>query len=94
MNQQPERPCAACGGTWTQQSITHAQLWGDRLYRFEDVPALVSSQCGEVWLGAQVSQWIDRMIQEQPVPSRYEQVPVFVLRRYCHRRCKNPHNAG
>lgn len=79
MNQQPEGPCAACGGTWTRQSITHAQLWGDRLYRFEDVPALVCSQCGEVWLGAEVSQWIDRMIQEQPAPARYEQVPVFIF---------------
>ena len=79
MNQQPEGPCAACGGNRTRQSITHAQLWGDRLYRFEEVPALVCSQCGEVWLGAEISQWIDRMIQEQPAPARYEQVPVFVF---------------
>ena len=76
---QPKLICAECGGTLRTRSITHTQAWGGKLYRLENVPARVCAQCGEVWLGAEVSQWIDQMIQEQPAPARYEQVPVFVF---------------
>jgi len=45
----------------------------------ESVPALVCSQCGEVWLEAEVGQLIDKIIQQHPQPKRYHQVPVFSL---------------
>jgi hypothetical protein len=58
---------------------THQQPWGGELYEFENVPALVCCQCGEVWLEAGVAQLIDRIIQEHPQPTRFHQVPVFSL---------------
>jgi YgiT-type zinc finger domain-containing protein len=50
--------CSRCGGTLEHKIITHQQHWGDELYEFENVPALVCCQCGEVWLEAEVAQLI------------------------------------
>jgi YgiT-type zinc finger domain-containing protein len=71
--------CAICGGTLEHKTITHQQPWGAELYEFENVPALVCRQCGEVYLPAEVTQRIDVIIQERPQPERYHQVPVFSL---------------
>src|ERR1017187_4840377 len=71
--------CAQCGGSLESQNITHRQQWGDELYEFENVPALVCAQCGEVWLEAEVGQLIDKIIQQHPQPKKYHQVPVFSL---------------
>jgi len=71
--------CSRCGGTLERKTITHQQPWGDELYEFENVPALVCRQCGEVWLEAAVGQLIDKIIRENPRPTKYHQVPVFSL---------------
>ncbi len=71
--------CEHCGGTVEHKTITHTQPWGSELYEFENVPALVCRQCGEVYLAAEVSQLIDSIIHEHPQPKRYHQVPVFSL---------------
>ena len=71
--------CTVCGGSLEQKTITHQQPWGEELYEFENVPAMVCRQCGEVWLEAEIGQLMERIIQEQPKPSRYHQVPVFSL---------------
>ncbi|MBI3666619.1 MAG: type II toxin-antitoxin system MqsA family antitoxin [Acidobacteria bacterium] len=69
--------CAECGGTLAQRTITHTQAWGDQLYRFDQVPALVCTQCGQVWLPAEVSQLVDEIIQAPPKPKKFYRVPVF-----------------
>ena len=76
-----ERPsrCGECGGSLQETSIVHTQPWGDDLYRFEDVPALVCAQCGNTWLAAQVSQAMDQIIQSHVSPKRIQSVPVFSL---------------
>lgn len=71
--------CPQCGGSFEAKTITHQQTWGEELYEFENVPALVCAQCGEVWLGAQVAQLIESVIKSHPQPKRYHQVPVFSL---------------
>jgi YgiT-type zinc finger domain-containing protein len=71
--------CSRCGGTLEHKTITHQQPWGTELYEFENVPALVCRQCGEVWLEAEVGQLMDKIIQQHPEPKKYHQVPVFSL---------------
>ena len=71
--------CARCGGSLERKTITHQQPWGEELYEFESVPALVCRQCGEVYLTAEVGQLIDRIIAEHRKPTKYHQVPVFSL---------------
>jgi YgiT-type zinc finger domain-containing protein len=75
----PPSTCPQCGGSFQAKTITHQQLWGEELYEFEQVPALVCAQCGEIWLGAEVAQLIESVIQRHPEPKRYHQVPVFSL---------------
>jgi YgiT-type zinc finger domain-containing protein len=71
--------CPQCGGSFKAKIITHQQPWGEELYEFENVPALVCAQCGEVWLGADTAQLIESVIKRHPQPKRYHQVPVFSL---------------
>jgi YgiT-type zinc finger domain-containing protein len=71
--------CALCSGSLNAETITHQQSWGEQLYEFEHVPALVCQQCGEVWLSAEVGQRIEAFIKQPPKPKRYHQVPVFSL---------------
>lgn len=71
--------CALCCGGLESKIVTHQQPWGNELYEFENVPALVCRQCGEIWLGHKVTQAIDAIIERRPQPKRYHQVPVFSL---------------
>jgi YgiT-type zinc finger domain-containing protein len=71
--------CARCGGSLERKTITHRQPWGDELYEFENVPALVCRQCGEVWLEAEVGQLIDKVIQQHPEPKRYQPSARFLI---------------
>lgn len=73
---QPEK-CGICGGSLENKTVTHRQPWLEELFEFEDVPALVCRQCDEVWLSAEVSQTIERVILKKPQPKRFHQVPVF-----------------
>ena len=59
-----------------RKTITHQQPWGEELYEFENVPALVCRRCGEVFLEAEVGLVIDCVIQQHPEPKKYHQVPV------------------
>ena len=52
---------------------------GEMHLLIKHVPARVCQQCGEVWLEAEVGQLIERVIQQNPRPKRYHQVPVFSL---------------
>ena len=71
--------CPSCSGRFEERTVTHRQPWGEELYEFENVPALVCTQCGEVWLSADVGQLIEAVIKRHPQPKRYHQVPVFSL---------------
>ncbi len=71
--------CQQCGGRFEKKTITHQQTWGDELYEFENVPALVCAQCSEVWLTAEVAQLVESVIRSHPQPKRFHQVPAFSL---------------
>ena len=71
--------CPECSGQLKPQAIVHTQPWGEKLYRFENVPALVCTQCGHALLEAAVSQEIDKIIHGHRRPTKYERVPVFSL---------------
>ncbi len=69
--------CAICGGAFEEKTITYTARWGEDLYTFENVPALVCVQSGHEWFSAETSQRIDRAIQKQQKPKKYDKVPVF-----------------
>jgi len=55
-------PCAVCGGTQQPTTITHHARRGGTIYVFENVPAYVCDQCGEVWIDGSVLHRIDKLI--------------------------------
>jgi len=69
--------CGECGGGLESKTITHFQPWGTELVRFDQVPAFVCIQCGHVWLSAEVSQSMDRIIRQHATPKSFLQVPVY-----------------
>jgi len=72
--------CAECGGNLEKKIIVYNQPWGEgKLYQFENVPALVCSQCGAIYLESKVSQTIDKIIQSRQKPIRYKRVPIYSL---------------
>ena len=60
-------------------TITYTHPWGDELYRFENVPALVCTQSGEVWFTAEVARLMDEIIRKRRKPKKFHKVPVYSL---------------
>ena len=72
--------CSHCGGSLHAKTLLYYdQLWGDETYRFENVPALACAACGEVFFEAHVSQAMDGVLQSEPKPRRFAQLPVLDL---------------
>lgn len=74
--------CGLCGGDLIPQTVTYDQPWGEKLYRFTNVPALVCSQCGDPHLTIDVAREIDRIIKQHEKPEGYEKVPIFSLQKF------------
>ena len=70
--------CAKCGGKLIDKVMTIDQHWGDELIIFEDVPAEVCIDCGEVWLSAETSEKMERVIKEKK-PAKTKEIPVWSL---------------
>jgi YgiT-type zinc finger domain-containing protein len=73
--------CPECGGEFVRQKINYEQRWKERLYSFEDVPALVCSQCDNSYLEPKTATTIDKIILEHKKPAKYISVPTFSLSR-------------
>ena len=76
--------CPICGGFLKENEVTHDETWGDKLYRFELVPALVCSKCGETFFSAEVNEVLEEIVNRDEKPDRYQEVriPVFTFTRY------------
>lgn len=69
--------CPECGGTMRLQTITHEERGADgTLYVFENVPAWVCEQCGEIYLDAAVDAKLDEIVERQ-APTRTIEAPVY-----------------
>lgn len=68
--------CAICGKEVRPTTITHEETRGTRFYLFQNVPALVCSGCGEIWIEESTLQQIDRLI-ETGTPTRKVETPVY-----------------
>ncbi len=72
--------CTLCGGSLHPKTLPYYdQQWGEKTYRFENVPALVCAACSEVYFEAHVSQAMDTALTGDPQPERFDQVPVLAL---------------
>ena len=78
MNDSIDR-CDLCGGE-LKPGTTVLEIWrGEELIVIRDVPADVCQQCHEAYISADVSERLDRFLEEhhQHRPERYLAVPQY-----------------
>lgn len=75
-DQHGESSCSVCGAEIKPRKITYPQTIDGKLYLVEDVPALVCSQCGEIYLTPETVDAIQEQIEHGEV-TETRQVPVY-----------------
>jgi YgiT-type zinc finger domain-containing protein len=68
--------CALCSREVRKTTITHEETRGTDFYLFQNVPALVCSGCGEIWIEESTLQEIDRLIDAGTTTRKVER-PVY-----------------
>ena len=71
--------CYYCKGRVAPRRIRHVHPWNSRVVIFEDVPAEVCQQCGEVYFSPDTIEMFDRIVREGGKPATVVSVPVFSL---------------
>lgn len=66
-----------CGGILGNKRITHPQEYKGRIVIFENVPAEVCRQCGEVLLRPDILERVQTLVWSAVTPRRTAQVPVY-----------------
>jgi len=71
--------CYYCKGRVAPQRVRHIHPWNGQVYIFDDVPAEVCQQCGEVYFRPDTLSTFDRLVGEDIKPTTMVTVPVFSL---------------
>jgi len=71
--------CYFCQGTVQKKKIRHVHQWGNQVFIFEDVPADVCSQCGEIYFTPDVLNMMDQIATNETEPQHTIAVPVYSL---------------
>jgi len=51
--------CYFCKGKIVKKKINHLHHWGSKIILFENIPAEICSQCGEIFLDPKTLKFID-----------------------------------
>jgi YgiT-type zinc finger domain-containing protein len=73
------KTCYICGGEVINKRIRHVHYWKDEIVVFENVPAEVCTQCGEIYFSPDVLAVMDKATLEHHKPDKNIKVPVFSL---------------
>ena len=71
--------CYFCKGTIIKKTITHMHSWKEKFFIFEEVPADVCQQCGEIYFSPDVLEMMDRIVTSDREPRTRVAVPVFSM---------------
>jgi YgiT-type zinc finger domain-containing protein len=71
--------CYFCKGKLVKKTIKHIHSWGEKLFLFEDVPAEVCRQCGEVYFSPDVLEAMDNITASGMEPKTEVSIPVFSM---------------
>ena len=71
--------CYFCKGKLVKKTIKHIHSWGEKLFLFEDVPAEVCRQCGEVYFSPDVLEAMDHIAASGMEPKTAVSIPVFSM---------------
>lgn len=70
------KACSICGANLNHKKITYHQEIAGKIYLVEDVPALVCSVCGEIYLAPDTVDTIQKLIEDGKV-TQIKKVPVY-----------------
>lgn len=73
------KTCYFCKGEVVEQRIQHVHQWGEKIIVFEDAPAEVCQQCGEVYFSPEVLEKMDEVTMGEEKPKATISVPIFSL---------------
>ena len=73
------KTCYFCKGKIINKRVRHVHHWGDEIVIFENVPAEVCTQCGEVYFSPEVLGMMDKATLGRTPPDKSISVPVFSL---------------
>jgi HTH-type transcriptional regulator/antitoxin MqsA len=72
--------CAVCkAAAATERTVRVSLDYEGRMYIFDNVPAEVCGQCGEVLLRPNVAKQLETLMRTGAAPERTESVPVYDL---------------
>lgn len=54
--------CKTCGGELKAEVINLEELWGEKLFLMEKVPAFICQDCGEIWVPEQFTKEFESMV--------------------------------
>lgn len=71
--------CRGCGSnnTFEDRAVSYPLKMSGRIIIFENVPALVCRQCGEMLFRPETVKLMEELGQGERPPSRMERVPVY-----------------
>ena len=73
------KQCYFCRGRVVTKTITHMHTWKAQFFLFEQVPAEVCQQCGEIYFSPDVLEAMDKIVASNMEPRTQVAVPVFSL---------------
>lgn len=73
--------CPVCGGKRVKDFIRYDKRWGNSVAIFENVPAEVCPQCGEIWIDGKTLEKIEKVFLKGKKPSYTITVPVWHLKK-------------
>lgn len=71
--------CYFCKGRVVEKNIRHVHHWGNEIIIFDDVPAEVCLQCGEVYFSPEALERMDKATLTEIEPKATVSIPVFSL---------------
>jgi YgiT-type zinc finger domain-containing protein len=71
--------CYFCQGKVVKKTIKHLHSWGEKVFLFEDVPAEVCRQCGEVYFRPDILEVMDHIVNSDMEPKAEMSIPVFSI---------------
>jgi YgiT-type zinc finger domain-containing protein len=73
------KACYFCKGEVIEKRIQHVHQWGEKIIVFEDVPAEVCQQCGEIYFLPEVLEMMDAVTMGEEKPKATISVPIYSL---------------
>jgi YgiT-type zinc finger domain-containing protein len=71
--------CYFCKGSVIKKVVTHVHTWEGKIFLFEDVPADVCQQCGEIYFSPDILEVMDKIVTSDMEPKTKVAVPVFSI---------------